>query len=132
METLKKFMEALRTDPRAEELVKGKEKPESLEDAVRLYAEAAAALGFALTEEDISEGLKVLEEEQKAKTEQAKEAVKELDTADLEKVAGGIYVNTDCEDTFKQEENCWFNDGCDQVLNKYNNYICKRVEAVVV
>ncbi len=122
MEILRKFMEALQTDPRAEELLKGKAKPESLEGAVKLYAEAAKELGFDLTEDDIMKGMKSLKEEQAAKTAQAKAAVKELGLEDLEKVAGG--AEPGCKDTFEHRENCWLNDACDFFYNDYIHYIC--------
>ena len=41
-------------------------------------------------------------------------------------VAGGVVMPHDCKDTFKDEENCWFNDGCDKTINKYPDYRCKR------
>ncbi len=127
METLRKFMEALQTDPRAEELLKGKAKPESQEDAVRIYAEAAKELGFSLTEDDIRKGIKALQEEQAAKTEQAKEAVRKLELDDLEKVAGGANsANAKCGNTYEDRENCWFSDGCDNLIIVYSYYICNH------
>ncbi len=128
METLKKFLETLRTDPKAEELLKGREKPESLEAAAGIYAEAAKELGFELTEVDIREGFKALEEEQKAKTEQAKDAAQELNVNDLEKVAGGKGEEGWCRDTYVDRENCWFNDGCDTIINSYIFYRCKSTQ----
>ncbi len=32
----------------------------------------------------------------------------------------------ECLDTFKNKENCWYNDGCDHIFNAYDDYICKR------
>ena len=31
-----------------------------------------------------------------------------------------------CLYSFKNKENCWFNDGCDQIFVAYDDYICKR------
>ena len=46
----------------------------------------------------------------------------------LEKVAGGVVIPEEkCKDTFKDKENCWFNDGCDYTINSYNTYKCKHL-----
>ncbi len=45
MEQIREFMDALRTSPRAKELL-GTKDPETKEEALRRYVSAAEALGF--------------------------------------------------------------------------------------
>lgn len=52
--------------------------------------------------------------------------IQALDLDDLEAVAGGKSDHEECLDTFKNKENCWYNDGCDHIFNAYDDYICKR------
>lgn len=139
MEQLKKFLEFLRTDAKALEILASKEKPESPEEIIRNYAEVAKQFGFSLTKEEIAEGIKALTEEQVSRTAQAEEAAQELDLDELKKVAGGvdnpaaveaIASSTEkqpgCKYSFKHGENCWFQDGCDHAIWTYQDYICKR------
>lgn len=127
METLKKFFETLRTNPKAAELLKGKDKPKSSDELVKVYAEIAKELGFDLSEDDLKKGIKALEEEQNVKTGQAKESAQELDESELEKVAGGRDAD-DCIYSFQDKENCWIQDGCDLLQVTYPHYICKRID----
>ena len=125
MEKVKEFLEALRKNPRRKELCGGTE-PKTEEEAIQIYLKAAEAMGFSLTAEELTEGMKALEEEQKAKTGKAEAGVSELDLAAMEAVTGGKKGHKDCEDTFKDKENCWWEDGCDSYINDYATYKCKR------
>ncbi len=127
METLKKFFETLRTDPKAAELLKGKDKPESFDALIAVYAEVAEKLGFDLPEDVLREGIKALEKEQSEKTGQAKKAARELDESELAKASGGRN-DDDCYYSFLDKENCWFQDGCDLTIWTYPHYVCKRID----
>lgn len=125
MEQARKFLETLRDDPGAREiLTKGsKGKPDTNEEIIAAYAEAAEKLGFDLTAEQIAEGIREQVKEMTAVTARAENAVRELDPEELDKVAGGR--DKDCADTFNNYENCWYNDACDRLTNSYWNYKCK-------
>ena len=131
MEKVKQFFEALHSDPRGSELLGGTVRPESEEEQLRAYVKAAEALGFSLTAEEIAEGIKAIASERAAATERAADAVKKLDSDELDSVAGGTDIPTKdpkCANTFKQQENCWLNDGCDQIYNDYGNYVCNHLD----
>ena len=83
-------------------------------------------MGYSLTAEELTKGLEALEAEQGAKTGKAEEGVFELDLAAMEAVTGGK-DHKECSDTFKDKENCWWEDGCDSYILDYGNYKCKRM-----
>ena len=137
----KDFFEKLNTDPKAQELFKNKEKPNTPDEMTKAYADAAKELGFELTAEDIAEFIKEEEQEIKRGTDSAAKAIEKLPDDKLENVAGGyncvetwelkpcavnLKDHRECKDTYYDRENCWFNDGCDHVINSYDHYICDK------
>ena len=58
LENAKKFLEELRTNDKVKELLKGKEAPKSIEEAVNVYLGVAKELGFNLTGEDLLSAIK--------------------------------------------------------------------------
>ena len=78
---LKQLLNALKTDSRTAELVRGMEKPRNDEEAVNGYARLAEALGQNLTRDEIAEGLARLSREQQERTAQAElDSEKALDS----------------------------------------------------
>ena len=123
MEQVKKFVEALRIDPRAKELL-GEIDPENREEVLKLYTGAAGALGFTLTAEEIEEGIIALTEEMKEKTEAAENDITEIDPEELERVAGG----GGCKETYDPNENCLYVDRCESLVGCYTGEKdCKAV-----
>ena len=110
---VQKFLDALRNDPRAQELIKDMPVPKSDEEAVACYAKLAKDLGFDLTTDDIKSGLKAMENDRKAQSDKVS-----LDADDLENVAGG--ANEGCNDTHSDGEWCWFTDSCSYIITYYN------------
>ena len=112
-------------DAKVRECLASMEKPEGLEAMAADLAKVAVKFGYPLSEDD----LLAIFKDRKEKTDQAIERVKLLSEADLAEVAGGSNAaNASCSDTYKDKENCWFDDGCDTLINWYNQYICKRSE----
>ena len=118
METMKKYLEALKTDPKAAELLKGAGELKNASEFCAFHAKIAEVLGFILTKEDLLNYLSEMEKKVAGESDKAAEAFEELSTEELEKIAGGKDCD-ECQDTFKQRENCWHNDGCDVVYNDY-------------
>ena len=119
------FIEALKGNAAAQELLGGKSKPESDEEMVAGYVAAAKELGFDLTAQDVVDGIKAMAQERLAKTEQAEVEVQELSEGELDRIAGGKLDDT-CKYSFQDGENCWLTDACDDTLLWYFGYICKR------
>ena len=132
MSKFEEFLQALIDAQNKEELLGGKNKPESGEEIVAAYVSVAKKLGFDLTDQDVVEGIKAMTQERLAKTEQAAAEMQELSEEDLDRVAGGgegcaATQDTNCKSTFEDYENCWSNDGCDWMSNGYGVlYKCKR------
>ena len=82
LENAKKFLEELRTNDKVKELLKGKEAPKSIEEAVNVYLGVAKELGFNLTGEDLLSAIK------EATIGQGTEE-KELNPNEMEQVNGG-------------------------------------------
>ena len=113
MENAKKFFEEIAKTEEAKALFAATVKPETEEARVAAYIEIAKKLSVELTAEDI-----------KAYFDSIAEAeLCEIDDAELSQLVGGG-DNAACADTFQHKENCWWNDGCDEVYNSYNGYVC--------
>lgn len=82
LENAKKFLEELRTNDKVKELLKGKEAPKSIEEAVSVYLGVAKELGFNLTGGDLLSAIK------EAAIGQGTEK-KELNPNEMEQVNGG-------------------------------------------
>ncbi len=124
MEKAKKFFDILNTDPKAQELLQDCAKPEKPEDVLKAYVDIAGKLGISLTEEDIKNHMEEEKAAVKSRTESAVSQIEELPDDALDAVAGGKGERSDCKNTYKDKENCWFNDGCDNVYHLYDDYLC--------
>ena len=130
-ESALKFLNTLSKNERAQELLKTKKKPESLEEQAKIYSEIAAELGEQIAPEDFIQMTKELEERIKQKTEAAASDLEALEDEDVENVAGGYYYQTtekgslkiirvydECSKDFT-DTNCWWDDACDYYVVAY-------------
>ena len=115
MENAKKFFKEIAKTEEAKALFAAIEAPEGEEARIAAYVDIAKKLGVEFSADDVSAYF--------ASSDNT--ASGELDDEELEQLVGGG-DNAACADTFKQQENCWNNDGCDKVYNEYNDYFCKR------
>ena len=125
IEKVKEILEKLASDPKAQELFKSLEQPKSEEEKASKMIEAAKQLGYDLSVEDLAEYLKNAVAARKEKTDAKAEAIQKLDDSELEKAAGGKGHDA-CKDTYKDKENCWWNDACDLNHQMYTDYICNN------
>ena len=91
-----KFLRELKTNEKAKDLLQGRERPKTKEDAIKAYAEVAKELGEDISPEDFAEALKEIEAEIHQKTESVSADMQELEDDDVEDVAGGGAF--DCEE----------------------------------
>lgn len=115
MENAKKFFKEIAKTEEAKALFAATKAPETEEERIAAYVDVAKKLGVELSADDVSAYF--------ASSDNIESG--ELDDEELEQLVGGG-DNAACADTFKQQENCWNNDGCDKIYNEYNNYLCKR------
>lgn len=125
MDKVKEFFEKLSTDPEARELLRSAEKPGNQEDVLKAYVDLAGKLGIALTEEELKAYLEEEKKVREVRTEAAAAQITELPDEALNAVAGGNKDHDECSNTYKDKENCWFNDGCDNVYHMYDDYHCR-------
>ena len=123
-EQVKQFLQAVATDPRAGRILESMAAPENEAAEFRAYLDLAEKLGYAVGEEDLRRAIGELNEETAARTEETAGRIRELSADELSEAAGGG-DHGNCSDTFRDEENCWYNDGCDVIFRWYNNYNCK-------
>ena len=90
-----KFLRELKTNEKAKDLLQGREKPKSKEDAIKAYAEVAKELGEDISAEDCAAALEEIEIEIHHNAEIVSADIVELNDDDIENVAGGI-----CETAF--------------------------------
>ena len=115
MDKVREFLDAVRNDLRAQEMMKAMPAPKNDMEAMESYVKIAKELGFDLTSDEILAGLKGMTQEQKAQTGKVS-----LDDADVENVAGGA-GDPRCADTFDQDEWCWFSDSCSYLISFYDD-----------
>ena len=123
----KNIYKDMMSDEKVRSCLATKDKPESLDDLANVVGGVALENGYPLSEDDLI----ALFKEMKESTDEVAKKVEKLSEADLAAVAGGggnNAANYICADTYKDKENCWFNDGCDFTYNWYPYYICKRSE----
>ena len=132
MENIMQFLKALKTDPRAAELVKGRATPRNDQEAIASYAELAQALGCSLSKEEITEALSAMVRERKEKTAKTESEIGKLVIHEeaLDQVAGGaIDFMPDgsperadkkaCSATYDSGDWCWWTDMCDNLIDLY-------------
>ena len=91
-----KFLRELKTNEKAKELLQGRERPKTKEDAIKAYAEVAKELGEDISPEDFAQALEEIEAEIHQRTEAVSSDMQELEDDDLGDVAGGGAF--DCEE----------------------------------
>ena len=117
MENAKKFFEEVAKTEEVKALFASMEAPKSEEERIRVYIEIAAKLGTPLTLEGTIAYLKTLDSLEPAEGEVDDEELQQL-------VGGGDKIA--CEDTYRDGENCWWNDACDMLLNDFGGYACSH------
>ena len=90
-----KFLRELKTNEKAKELLEGRERPKSKDEALKAYAEIATELGEDISQEDFARALEEIEAEIHQKTKAVSADMEELKDDDLENVAGGYIFNCD-------------------------------------
>ena len=121
-----KELDKLTNDPKAKELLKSYDKPEPGKEAA-VYAEIATKLGYNITEADLTGYNEKLAEVMKKRSEANINKIESLPDEDLAQVAGGAEKHSNCSDTYLDKENCWHQDGCDNIWNSYSDYVCHHI-----
>ena len=121
MDDVSKFLKAVHDDPEVREQLKKQSPPATDEEAVKVYVDLAARMGYTITTDEITRGLTGAEKFMQAKADSAAASVKEaLDESALEHVAGGG-ADPRCSTTFSTGEWCWFSDSCAYIINYYSS-----------
>ena len=115
MEKIQKLLDAIHTNPDAKSLTATMAAPSSHEDIVAGYARMAEAVGFDITPEEISSGIRALEAARRRLTAEA-EAKIALSDDNLDLVAGGA---AQCQETYTPGEWCWYTDSCNAIVYTY-------------
>lgn len=131
LEKAKSFLKALETDPKISEDLKAADKPETVEDELRVYLDTAEKHGFEITAKELLSAVEEMRKECAEQTDLVEATIQNLSIDDLDTVAGGGEEpgckNTqysDCNTTYEDYENCWIADICDQISNYRPNYKC--------
>ena len=125
-EKIIELLDELRKDPKAQEALEKIKESKGAEEVTAILAALAKERGFEISEKDFAEAIKGAMEQRKAQTEEAAAQIERLSDDDVAQASGGKKDHAECKDTFKDAENCWFNDGCDHVNQIYSNYICRN------
>ena len=133
------FLDALRENAEVRAYMADYAIPEGMDKENGLIA-VAAHFGYEITKEELEAALEKQAGVLDAARQAAEAAVEELSVDDLDNVAGGGGVgvanqglkkpekeNDECKSTYQDAENCWYNDGCDNVNNMYTDYLCNHM-----
>ena len=93
IEKVKELLKTVRNDPKAQEALRQLDKSADVEGIIRYFAEAAKRLGFDLTEEEIREGFKEVEEQRRKRTAAVTDEIENLPDNEVESAAGGMLWN---------------------------------------
>lgn len=115
MEQTKQFFEQTLRSEEAGAVMSRYERPQTEEETVALYVEIAAQLGVTLDGEHVRDYLTACHMRGE-----------ELDEQELAQVGGGYRLREECRSSYESGENCWWEDGCDNLHNLYNSYECSR------
>ena len=121
MSRIERFLEALRTSPEAEEFLKNRPAGGSMEEETAAYAEIAGRLGYEISAEELRAYAEETAASRRGRTEQAANTIRSLSEDEMSEAAGG---GDTCKSTYKNRENCWRSDGCDNIVNYYDHYVC--------
>ena len=127
-EKIQDMLKALSADPKAQELLAKIGRPEDQNGEICIYADIARQLGYDITEADLKDYIEKTADLVAARTKEAEAGIKELPDEVLEKVAGGQKEHDKCKDTYRNYENCWITDGCDQIFVMYSDYVCHKTD----
>ena len=125
-EKIIELLEELRIDPKAQEALEKIKESKYAEEVTAILAALAKERGFEISEQDFAEAIRAAVEQRKAQTEEAAARVERLTDDDVAKAAGGKKDHSQCLDSFRNAENCWYTDGCDHNYQDYDNYICRN------
>lgn len=116
-ENAKRFLEELDANEKAQELLKAAAPEDPGEDA-SILARVARETGYEISDDEMREFLDELQKRHAATSDAVAEQIRVLNDAELDAVAGGG-SHGDCKDTYKDNENCWWEDNCKKVVNFY-------------
>lgn len=138
MEKVKAILEEIRNDPKAAGMLEGVDTQKTEEEAAAAFIAAAKELGYEIAPEEFAAFLKAQAEERLTKTEEEAEGVLKLDDSEIAEAAGGstfepckraVVGHPLCKTTYKDGENCWFNDSCNIIYRKYEpDPACKMMD----
>ena len=120
---INQFIEQIKSDPDAQELLKKYPKGSSREDEIKAYTEIAGQLGYTFSEAELKEAVDEKRKLRMEKTEETASQIQELSDEVLDQVAGGK-DHKECKNTYKDREDCWKSDSCDWIVNLYDGSIC--------
>ena len=113
MENAKKFFEEIIKTEEAKALFDCAKKPETEDERIEAYVDIASQLGIEITKEEV---LAYFDEKLNNSTSS------EIDDDEMAHFSGGR--DSRCINSYKDRENCWWNDGCDLYMNQYATYSC--------
>ena len=122
---LAKILEEVRSNPEAVKDLREQGAAETREEAAAIWAKAAASLGHDVSAEEILAYIRDSEEEMKRRTRAGAEGIEQISDREAEEAAGGK-GHDKCQVSYKDRENCWFADACDNVAVIYPGYKCHK------
>lgn len=124
VDKVRDFIKAVKTNEELSKVAREKTEGKSPDEVIKYYAELAPTMDFDVTEEDLRECFINEPSKLQQRTDATIAKVQELDINELDEVAGGYADSPECADTYRDHENCWYNDGCNVIFNRYRWYKC--------
>lgn len=125
-----KFLEALGKEPKAKEALEKASMAGTEQEKLDIILLLAKEMGYNLTGDELKAYIEEKQEAQKERTDSLAETIEKIDDAEMTKVAGGAKDHEECRDTYRDAENCTYNDGCDVIFQGYPDYQCFATQQI--
>ena len=120
-----RILEEVRSDPDLAKALREQKPARTPDEAAAVWADAAARLGYSLSAKELSAYVREAEEDRKKKTLESSAGIESLSEEEMAEAAGGK-GHDKCETSYRDRENCWFADACDNVAVIYPGYKCHK------
>ena len=124
-----KFLNALSENAEIQAFLKDYTLPEGT-DKEEALVEIAQRFGYDITREELAQAFEARSQAIEAAGQVAEKAAEELSADQLDHVAGGLHGNYECETSYNDRENCWYDDACDFAFTMYSGYLCSKLQRV--
>lgn len=119
-EDVARFLDELDGNEKAKALLQASGADLDDEEGFKVLASVAREIGYDVTDDEVVEVFKSRRAVLVKASDAAADECRQLSDDEMDKVAGGG-DRSNCSDTYKEGENCWWEDNCKKAIIMYSN-----------